>query len=410
MSRIDLMFGLFMAVELLLTSSIAEGQSFLFPGASVTFESGLSQTNTRGPVAIMNNPANTVITRKFEVYGDLTLVNVDYKYTRDGYDPVGIKLTAPPINLGFSFKPNPRIAFGAFITPRPAAKAQVVKNVPQDLGGEITLVDVYATQGAFISGFGLGFKINDNTSIGLSAIETAEDTQLIVRNAGTTDDKDALLGMRFIGSFFQVVGGVRHIPMPRLTLAGSFKTSVKKEYSGKLILKGDQDDSVKRKGFAPAVLSFGAEYRLGAPTLFGEMRREFWSSGSSSAASGLPGAPSSTDYLDTLIMIAGGRFKIMDDRVVSASIAYYPANVGDGSPTSTTVDPDAVGGVQFGEFDGISRTMFSASYRMSMKEWDIMGGFNFMSGSRTVPENYPGAGRYELTVFSLGAGVSRYFR
>jgi hypothetical protein len=45
-----------------------------------------------------------------------------------------------------------------------------------------------------------------------------------------------------------------------------------------------------------------------------------------------------------------------------------------------------------------------------MKEWDIMGGFNFMSGSRTVPENYPGAGRYELTVFSLGAGVSRYFR
>jgi hypothetical protein len=140
------------------------------------------------------------------------------------------------------------------------------------------------------------------------------------------------------------------------------------------------------------------------------MKREFWSAGASSSASGLPGAPSKTAFNDTLILIAGGRFKIGDDRLVSASIGVYPANVGDGTPTSKTANPDAVGGVQFGEFDGISRTMFSGSYRLSMKTLDITGGFNFISGARTVPEDYPGAGRYDLTVFSLGAGISKYLR
>ena len=391
-------------------SSTGSAQSFLFPGASVSYESGLSQTNTRGPVAVMNNPANTVITKRIELYGDMTILNVDYKYTRPGYDPVGIKITAPPVNFGVSFKPNPKIALGAFVTPRPGVKPQVVKNIPQDLGGEITLVDVYATQGSFITGFGLGFKVNNNTAVGISAIETAEDTQIVVRNAGTTEDKDALLGARFIGSFYQVIAGFRYIPMPRLTLAGSYKTSVRKEYSGKLILKGDQDDTVKKTGFAPAILSIGAEYRLGLPTLFGEIRREFWSAGASSSASGLPGSASRTAFNDTFILVAGGRFKVGEDRVASASIGIYPANVGDGTPTSKTANPDAVGGVQFGEFDGISRTIISGSYRASMKTLDITGGFNFITGSRTVPENYPGAGRYDLSVFSLGAGVSKYFR
>jgi len=390
--------------------STARAQSFLFPGASVGFESGLSQTNTRGPVAILNNPANAVITKRFELYGDMTILNVNYTYTREGYDPVSIKLTAPPVNFGVSFKPNPKIALGAFITPRPSSKPQVVKNVPQDLGGEVTLVDVYATQGAFITGFGLGFKVNNNTALGVSAIETAEDTQIVVRNAGTTEDKDALLGARFIGSSFQVIAGFRHIPVPRLTLAGSYKTSVQKEYNGRLILKGDEDDTVKRKGFSPAVLAVGAEYRLGVPSAFGELRREFWSAGASSVSTGLPGAPAKTAFEDTLIVIMGGRFRISNDQVASASVGFYPPNVGNGTPTSKTANPDAVGGVQFGEFDGISRTMFSGSYRASLKNLDITGGFNFISGSRTVPANYPSAGRYDLTVFSVGAGVSKYFK
>lgn len=401
---------LYSGVTLFSQSSMAAEMPFLFPGSSVTFESGLSQTNTRGPVAIPNNPANTVITKGIELYGDVTILNVDYKYSREGYEPVGIKLTAPPVNFGVSFKPNPKFALGVFMTPRPSAKAQVIKDVPQDLGGEIALVDVYASESSFITAFGLGVKVNNNTAIGLSAIETAEDSQVIVRNAGTTDDKNALLGARFVGSFFQLVAGFRHIPMQRLTVAGSYKTSVQKEYSGKLIVKGDEDDSVKRKGFAPAVLSLGAEYRLGVPTLFGEIRREFWSAGASSASSGLPGAPSKAAFNDTLILIGGGRFKIGNDQVASASMGYFPANVGDGTPTSKTANPDAVGGVQFGDFAAITRTMFSASYRAAMKSLDITGGINLISGSRTVPENYPGAGRYDLTVFSLGAGVSKYFR
>jgi hypothetical protein len=390
-------------------STDLRAQAFLFSGASSTFESGLSQTNTRGAVAVANNPANTIITKRIELYGDFSLVNFDYQYSRPGYAPVGIKATAPPINFGVSFKPNSKIAMGVFMTPRPAVAPQVVKNVPQDLSGEVTVVDIEAKQGSFITAFGLGFKVNNNLAIGFSGIETAEDSQLIVRDAGTTDDKNALLGMRLQGSFVQFLIGFRSMPSRQLTLAGSYKTAVAKKYSGTLIIKGDQDDRVNRKGYAPGVISLGAEYRLGVPVVFGEMRREMWSAGASSFSSGLPGAPSKTALQDTFILVAGGRFKLRETQVASASLGMYGANVGNGTPTSKTATSNAVAGPQFGDFDSMNRTMFSVSYRYIAKKLDIMGGLNFISGSRNVPENYPGAGRYSLTVLTLGAGVSKYF-
>lgn len=398
-----------LAVALSGISSAALGQAFLFPGASPTFESGLSQTNTRGAVAAANNPANIIITKWLEFYGDLSLVNFDYTYTRSGYDPVGIKATAPPVNFGVSFKPNSKIAIGVFMTPRPAVAPQLIKNLPQDLGGEVTVVDIEARQGSFITAFGMGFKINNKLALGVSGVETAEDSQIIVREAGTTDDKGALLGMRYIGSFMQFMVGFRAIPASRLTIAGSYKTSVAKTYSGSLILKGDLDDKVSRKGYAPSVLALGTEFRLGVPAIFGEVRREGWATGRANVSAGLPGSPSSTALKDALIFVLGGRFKFNDNHSTSGSFGMYQSNVGNGTPISNTNSSSAVAGPQFGEFDALDRTMFSASYRYIGKKTDLTGGFNFISGSRTVGENYPGEGRYSLTVLTIGAGISKYF-
>ncbi len=384
-------------------------QSFLFPGASVTFESGLSQTNTKGAAAVASNPANTVISKRLEGYGDLTIVNVNYTYAREDSDPAKIAISAPPVNFGVSYKPKPNFAFGLFFTPRPSTKATIIKSVPFDMSGTILNFDVEQKSTTFITAIGAGFKISKDLSLGVSLIETAEDAQIIVRDAGTTDDANALLGMRYRGDFFQVLAGFRKVQSGALTYAGSYRTAVAKAYRGTQIIKGDQDNNIKKKGYAPGILSIGAEYRLGVPAVFGELRHEAWSPGKSSYTSGLPGSAAQTALNDLIILVAGGRIRLPNGHSGSASIGIYPHNVGFGSTTEDIQSGSGLSGVSFGEFDALDRVVFSASYRRSGKKSDITAGFNVINGSRNVPVGYPGAGKYTLQVFSVGGGGSYYF-
>ena len=186
----------------------AQAQSFLFPGASVMFESGLSQTNTRGAAAVASNPANTVISKRLEAYADLTIVNVAYSYVRGDSDPAKIALSAPPVNFGVSYKAKPNFAFGIFSTPRPSLTATKIRAVPIDMGGTVLQVDIEQKSSTFITAMGAGFKTSKDLALGISIIETAEDSQIIVRDTGTTDDANALLGMEAIKQ-----------PLPKPTVA-----------------------------------------------------------------------------------------------------------------------------------------------------------------------------------------------
>jgi hypothetical protein len=384
-------------------------QSFLFPGASVIFESGLSQTNTRGAVAVASNPANTLVSRRLEGYADVTMVNVNYTYAREDADPAKISLTAPPVNFGVSYKPKPNFAFGLFFTPRPSFQAMTVKSVPFDMGGTVLDFDVEQKSTTFITAMGAGFKISKDLSLGVSLIETAEDAQIIVREAGTTDDASALLGMRYRGDFFQVLGGFRFVQNSQLTIAGSYRTAVAKTYRGTQIVKGDQDNNIKKKGYAPGVLAVGGEYRLGVPAIFGELRHESWSSGKSSYTTGLPGSASQSALNDLIILVAGGRLRLRDGHSASASIGIYPHNIGFGSTSEDIQSGTGISGVGFGDFDALDRVIFSGSYRHTGKKMDITAGFNVINGSRIVPPGYPSAGKYSLQVFSVGGGGSYYF-
>jgi hypothetical protein len=384
-------------------------QSFLFPGAAVTFESGLSQTNTRGAAAMASNPANAVISRRLEAYGDMTIVNINYAYTREDSDPAKISLSAPPVNFGVSYKPKPNFAFGLFFTPRPSMKAMTIKSVPFDMSGTVINFDVEQKSTTFITAIGAGFKTSKDLSLGIALIETAEDSQIIVRDAGTVDDESALLGMRYRGDFFQVLAGFRKVQSGKLTIAGSYRTAVAKTYRGTQIIKGDQDNNIKKKGYAPGILAVGSEYRLGVPAVFGELRYEAWAAGKSSYTSGLPGSAAQTALNDLIILIAGGRLRLPNGHSGSASIGIYPHNVGFGSTSEDIQSGSGVSGVGFGEFDALDRVMFSASYRYTGKKSDLTAGFNVINGSRNVPAGYPGAGKYTLQVFSVGAGGSYYF-
>ena len=195
MAKLRLIENIHFLMLALLTSTSNQtsyAHSFLFPGAQTSFESGLSQTNTHGAVAVATNPANTIITKRVEAYGDLSLLSVSYTYLRPTYAPAVISLMAPPVNIGASFKPKTNFAIGIFITPRPSFSSRKIKSVPYNIGGEVLLVDVDQKSSTFVTAIGAGIKVDKNTSIGFSILETAEDSQVIVRQEGTTDDKSAL--------------------------------------------------------------------------------------------------------------------------------------------------------------------------------------------------------------------------
>lgn len=384
-------------------------QSFLFPGASTTFESGLSQTNTRGSVALASNPGNALLTKRIEAYADLTIVNFSYTYQMPGRAPAKIALTAPPVNFGAMFKPKSNIAFGFFFTPRPGMDALKIKGIPFDMDQVVLPVDIEQKSSTFLTALGGGVKVNKSTSFGLAFLENAEDSQIIVRREGTNSDEDALVGMRYRGISTQVLLGFRHVPNSKTILGGSIKTPVTRAYKGSEIIQGDKDNSIRKKTYSPAVLALGSEYKLGAPIAFGEIRYEAWSQGKDKNSSGLPGATKRTALNDLFILVAGGRLRMPGGHSGSVSIGIYPRNVGLGSTKEDISSPEGASGVGFGEFDALDRTMFSAAYRLTRKKMDLMAGFNVINGTRSVPEDYPGSGKYTLTVFSIGGGGRYYF-
>jgi hypothetical protein len=390
--------------------SAVYAQAVIYPGVDASFDSGATQVNTRGATSVLYNPANIFLSRRLESYADMTILHVQYSYTKPGYDPVAINITAPPVNFGFSWKPRPVFALGGFFIPRPGGdKGTELKNLPLDTGpGTVMLVDATATSTTFITGVGGAFMPAKNLMVGLSVIQTAEDSQFIAREAGTSDDAHVLAAMRTQGIFYQLVAGARYRLDDERIIAGSFKNAVERKYKGTQIVKGDQDNDIMKQGYDPSTLSIGMEYQKPKTKFFGEIHRAAWSAGASSSKSGLPGGTGDRDYVDTYDLILGGRFLISDDgKVVSASYGYYPANVGNGSYLSSGGGGRV--GPSIGEMENLNRHMISGKFSMGNKKFDFRGGINFITGSRSVPEGYSGSGKYSLTTITVGGGGNWYF-
>jgi hypothetical protein len=382
----------------------AWAQSFLFYGSPSTFESGLSQTNTFGATGVVNNPANILVSKRYQAYGDLSILNVTYSYTRPGSKPTTLTTTAPPVNMGGSWKPVSKLALGLFITPRPALSPQKISGLPFDQDGGVLKVDIENKQSSILTGIGFGLRLAPILYLGASVIETAEDSQIIVRKAGTTSDADAIAGLRFQGGFYQAQIGYRALIGKEVLLGGSFRTPVEKKYTGTEIIKGDEDSNIRRLGYNPSVLAVGAEYRHQIFALFGEVRREGWAAGANHFSSGLPGAASTVDFQDVYILVAGGRVAWREGHRFCGSFGYYPSNVGYGTAVTDSIGGKTITGVSFGEFDNLDRLMVSFSHRWSQERLQLVSGMNYITGSRTVPDKYAGAGKYALSVVTLGVG------
>lgn len=414
-------------VGVLIAGKDAYAQAFIFPGIEPTTEAGLSQTNTRGATAVMTNPANIDIiplptfkkgkknkfaTRGIEAYADISILTVNYTYTRPGYDPSVVNVTAPPITLGASWRPMPQFALGLEVIPRPALSPQVVKSVTQEQPGDVSTVTATNKQGSIITGLGAAAKVSKFVSLGVTIMETAEDNSLTAVEADATTDTP-LVQMSYKGSFIQAILGARITPNKLGVIGVSYKTPVVKKYTGKVSYSGAPADSSAKQGYSPGVFAIGGEYYLGIPVLFGELRHEFWSAGASSVRSGLPGSPRSTALQDTNILIIGGRYRWKGGSAASLAIGKYPPNVKFGSALDSSgkaEDGEAVSGVEFGDFDALDRYVFAGGYRHVLsKNGFIHGGANIQQGSRSVPAGYRNAGEYKMSVFTLTGGFGRYF-
>jgi hypothetical protein len=416
-------------------------QSFLYPGITPTTSAGMSQTGTQGAEATFWNPANILDEgpdedevkqapapelknnqkikmkrpkkqKHFRPYGDVSLMTVNYSYTRAGFDSTRINVTAPPVNFGLTWQPQPKWALGFLLTPRPSLQAQQIENLPYEQSGKILLVNAEQKSSVIISAIGGSFKASPKATLGFSLIETAEDISF---SAIPADDASGipLLQSASKVSVFQFLLGLRYQLNKENLIAASFKTSATKRYAGSVSVSGSTPDGTEKSDYMPSVFALGYERQFDDKSLYTEIKREGWAAGKSQFHSESPTGAKSKDYRDVLSFGLGGRMHLFKNFQGGLAFASVPNNVGSGSQLDEQGSPvgggDLVAGTEFGNFDALDRQIFSASLRQVQKNSSITGGFNLHTGQRSVSTSAQGAGKYTLNVITLAIGASKSF-
>lgn len=414
-----------------LWSNVTFGQAvpFIYPGIQTSVEAGFSQTNTRGASSVLYNPANIIVTQVakkakktkkrsssslmgVEVYGDFSILIVDYQYTKPNSDPAKVAMTAPPVSMGASWRPNQKFALGLMFIPRPGSERKI-DNLTTESGGQPIKVNAIQNGGSAIFGLGAAVQFNPRFTLGIGINETAEknftSATLIGDESGVP-----LLQEATNGSFVQFLIGTRYRTEGGVILGASFRSSVVKKYAGSFSTKGSDPTPTTKKDHLPAIVALGFERLLDTTIVFGEYRRELWSAGASNFNAGTPGGPESKDYKDTNILIGGGRYQWGKGHAAGLALGYFPNNVGFGSAIDAESGQPIDGGlpkagVTFGDFGALDRFVFASSYRRNFVKGYVHGGLNFQNGSRSVSSSYSGAGEYKLSVITLAVGGSRFF-
>jgi hypothetical protein len=418
-------------------STGAEGYSFLYTGIPTITEAGLSQTNSIGTNSILWNPANLTLipaggkgpenqSKKkkhekplsgIELYGDISLLSLQYTYARSGYEPVRIAMTAPPVTFGASWRPQPKLAFGAIFQPVPPSKKKglTVEKVPANISGEVLIIDMYGLPGggSVVSGFGIGINPNSRFSIGLSVIESASTTQTEVRIHGSNPSDPPLQQTSSSTHSIQYLIGIRSQFDETTLLAASLKPSVVVQSPSLTSTLGSTAEAKTTASYLPMEFAIGVEKALGSQEFLGEYRRIGWAAGNSVVKTNLAGPIGSAGYQDVNVFIVGGRHKFSPTDTVSIALGIYPPNVGLGSQLNANGTPadggPITGGVTIGGFDGLSRQVFAGGYKMQKRHSYIQAGANIQFASRDVPSGYSFEGSHKLSVYQFAVGGGRSF-
>lgn len=409
----------------------------VFPGIDAKLAAGAGQTVSRGPASLFYNPANLIYSRFLDTYIDVSFAMVTYNYQHadsERYGATTVKVNAPPVTAGLTFRPIPALAVGFAILPLGIGAAQEIAHVPLQLQGDAyQLMNLEQKQTAYKLAAGIAFRPMLPIVAGISIIRDSDKTELlgyrVDEDSLEQSDESPFLDAVYATTYMQIVGGVRAELLSRkLVLGLSYKTAATKEYKGDFLI--DIDPSVDYlpydgKGYAPAVLGFGVETRLGPLAVFFDYTREMWRAGRTIAKRGFASQVDELDFVDSNNFAGGLKYWLARNHMLMAAAGMYGANIGDGTLRETDDDlalkaaatrlqssdeEPFIGGVRFGDLEAISRLVFAGGYRYRLAgNGYFKCGLSYQSGSRTVPEGADGEGQYTLSVLMGSVGLAYGF-
>ena len=406
---------------LLLTAfDVGFAYPFLYSGINQIANSGAGVIGASDASATASNPANLADAEKTGSYGDLSIMSLNYIYAHTNYDPVYLKTVAPPVNLGLNFNTSSGVNFGFLFSPRsaPGAKPMRVNDVPTYTGAGYALFDLDINQTGLEAGLSAGYKIPGlPISIGAGLIY-GEDGQEITAYANEGDHQTPGMDMKYSGASYQGVLGLRYNTSQ--TIAGvSFRSAAARHYKGDIASAVTDNiyDHYRGVSYHPAQFALAGEQQFGNKSIMGQVSRDFWSLGRSTAQRGLPYGSPKTDFIDSYGLAGAAKVKFDPFHVLTVSCGHYTANTGDGSPIdsgSTSLDDSAIPaqtGMEFGQMEAIPRTVIGAGFQENGRDnlgyWMFSG--NYQTGTRTIPVGHKGEGWYHLEVFTFSAGMNLKF-
>jgi hypothetical protein len=394
------------------------GEEVVPPGTQPKAGAGAGQTLSRGSTALFYNPANLIYGKFIEPFIDVGYAMVNYRFLHPDvqFDEVVIPVATPFGSAGVSIRPVPGFSVGAAILPLGLGDVQRVEKVPLEIvPGTTQLTNVENSQTAYKIAAGAAGRFAGIFSFGGGVIRTRDVRALRVYDAKAGTDANPFLDAQYAATTYQFSGGVRAELFDRaFVIAASYRSGVTLEYQGDILHPASNNQFVvyEGRGYLPQVFGGGLEARFGNFGGFVDITYETHSAGRLVVRRGLPTDPLEVDLIDTFNFVVGGKLWLFESKhQLIAAGGYYPAYVGDGqSPTGNNADPftnGSIAGVEFGDLEAITRTVFSGGYRAKITGHGyFQGGASYATGSRAVPNGFPGQGDYAVSVILVNAGLA----
>lgn len=425
--------GLILLCSFFSGSRHAEAMDLFVPGIQPKAGSGAGQTVSRGASALFFNPANLIFAKHIEPTVDISYARITYTYlhtNEDRYpDEVAYSTKATPVTVGLALRLIPNFAVGVAIFPTGAGETRLVKNVPLFVPGlnsypaNNRLVDVATAENGLKIAGGAAVRLGSSIVLGLSTIFMQDKFK---QYQVALPDEEPFIDVKNQGSFTQFVGGMRaEVLDRRLAMALTFKSPVTKKYKGDFIIdtsfgkKPPEEGPLETTEYLPMAIGFALEGRMGSLGLFVDLVNEQWSKGRTLVRRGFQNDPGATDLKDTNNIAAGIKLWPGESHMLTVSYGIAGSNIGDGSqiPSSSgtnlsltqdaQVEDDNVGGMTFGNLEGIPRTIMAGGYRYKISGRGYVElAAQYQKGNRIVPVDYAQEGLHSLqiTMGSIGVG------
>lgn len=374
------------------------------PGIFTKSAGGAGLTQSRGAETILHNPANLDRSKGHQVYYEVDVTRMDYRYVpmEAGVDEANLNLLVPPAFVGWSWADS-TFSAGALVIPDGVGTEMKVDGVPVQQGTVMEVFDTKAIRTGYRFGLGGGARINPWLTIGLAAVYQYQREEI----EGSKDDiveMDAELE----GSGMRYHAGARLTPLADLTLGLHYSPAATRESDANILLNESTAPYISQAVvYYPEAWGLGLEYTLGRLGLFAETGLEKHSAGRGKARTGYPGEPLVSDLRDVQHYSVGAWLQILSNQRLTVGYENRRGNRGNGRYEKDTNGFNSItvsGGGQFGDFAAMDRTSWSGGYLVETGGWDLNLLGSYTRATKLVPDDAPGAGGYEYQMYVFGIG------